>query len=314
MDFIETLNDALFAATTFDDIKKSGLELIRGRLKADGCILIISEPGGRRLSHVYHYFDSPPTDDSSGRRRSYFLQDPMFKALMKRLKNGFFAATRLEDIDDIESFRASELYVDVYDRHGMRQMLSGIVAPMTSAVAVASFYRHDPERSFSRADVSLVRALMPAIGNTIRRIILEHSILGCLGSTGVASDFTMEAITEERGFHSLLLSAGNRSDTAVETVFARHHVLDDEIQNAEERLNTLSEREREIAHLVTKGLTNAQIAHQTKISHRTVEIHVSAILRKVALNNRTELSYLVNALDASTLAVRSKLATDRMRA
>ncbi|GIG36587.1 helix-turn-helix transcriptional regulator [Cellulomonas pakistanensis] len=52
----------------------------------------------------------------------------------------------------------------------------------------------------------------------------------------------------------------------------------------------LSAREREIAQLVRSGLANRQIAAQLHISVRTVENHVSRVLRKLRLSGRAELT------------------------
>jgi len=52
----------------------------------------------------------------------------------------------------------------------------------------------------------------------------------------------------------------------------------------------LSAREREIARLVRSGLANRQIAEHLHISVRTVENHVSRVLRKLRLSGRAELS------------------------
>jgi DNA-binding CsgD family transcriptional regulator len=52
----------------------------------------------------------------------------------------------------------------------------------------------------------------------------------------------------------------------------------------------LTAREREIAQLVRSGLANRQIAGQLHISVRTVENHVSRVLRKLRLSGRAELS------------------------
>lgn len=50
----------------------------------------------------------------------------------------------------------------------------------------------------------------------------------------------------------------------------------------------LTEREREVLHLMVKGLTNAQIAQQIMISEATVRFHVGNILSKLEVSNRTE--------------------------
>jgi predicted ATPase/DNA-binding CsgD family transcriptional regulator len=60
----------------------------------------------------------------------------------------------------------------------------------------------------------------------------------------------------------------------------------------------LTLREREIAGLVSKGLTNQQIADSLFLSVRTVETHVDHILRKLGFHNRTRLASWVREEDA----------------
>jgi non-specific serine/threonine protein kinase len=52
----------------------------------------------------------------------------------------------------------------------------------------------------------------------------------------------------------------------------------------------LSARELEVARLVAGGLANKAIAAQLHLSVRTVEVHVRHILRKLGLDNRTQLA------------------------
>ncbi|NMM84495.1 DNA-binding response regulator [Rhodococcus sp. SRB_17] len=52
----------------------------------------------------------------------------------------------------------------------------------------------------------------------------------------------------------------------------------------------LTERETEVLRLVAKGLSAKQIATRLSLSHRTVENHVQATLRKLQLANRVELT------------------------
>lgn len=53
---------------------------------------------------------------------------------------------------------------------------------------------------------------------------------------------------------------------------------------------TLTDRETEVLRHVAKGMTAKQIAAKLSVSHRTVENHVQATLRKLQLANRVELA------------------------
>lgn len=59
---------------------------------------------------------------------------------------------------------------------------------------------------------------------------------------------------------------------------------------AEPALPALTDRETEVLRLVAKGLSSRQTATRLGISHRTVENHVQATLRKLHLGNRVELT------------------------
>ena len=50
----------------------------------------------------------------------------------------------------------------------------------------------------------------------------------------------------------------------------------------------LSPREMEILEHVTKGLSNKEIAYKLGISHQTVKNHMTAILRKLRVDDRTQ--------------------------
>lgn len=52
---------------------------------------------------------------------------------------------------------------------------------------------------------------------------------------------------------------------------------------------TLTDREKEVLMLLSDGLSNVQIGNQLHLSSRTVEKHVSSLLRKTETNNRAEL-------------------------
>jgi len=78
---------------------------------------------------------------------------------------------------------------------------------------------------------------------------------------------------------------------------AVEYALSEEVAPASERLPAgggidmpLTSREQEVAALVAQGLTNRQIASNLHLSERTVENHVSNILRKLGLASRAQVA------------------------
>ncbi len=59
---------------------------------------------------------------------------------------------------------------------------------------------------------------------------------------------------------------------------------------ADPQLDQLSPREREVMRLIARGYTYKEIARQLALSVKTVETHVSAVLRKLQLSSRHELT------------------------
>ncbi len=52
---------------------------------------------------------------------------------------------------------------------------------------------------------------------------------------------------------------------------------------------TLTSRQKEILRLVAQGLTNREVAHQLKISVRTVEVHRFNLMRRLRVRNVAQL-------------------------
>ena len=59
---------------------------------------------------------------------------------------------------------------------------------------------------------------------------------------------------------------------------------------AHEQPPALTAREREVAAMVGRGLSNRQIGSELHLSERTIEKHVSKILRMLELSSRTEIA------------------------
>jgi DNA-binding NarL/FixJ family response regulator len=62
------------------------------------------------------------------------------------------------------------------------------------------------------------------------------------------------------------------------------------VKDIDPELDLLTDREREVLQLIARGYTYREIGEQLFISAKTVETHVSNVLRKLQLSNRHELT------------------------
>lgn len=69
---------------------------------------------------------------------------------------------------------------------------------------------------------------------------------------------------------------------------ARAQELTDRLSQAP--VEPLTPREREVAQLVARGLTNREIAARLYLSERTAQNHVQHILTKLDLSNRSQIA------------------------
>ena len=63
-----------------------------------------------------------------------------------------------------------------------------------------------------------------------------------------------------------------------------------EVSAVDEDLDRLTEREREVMRLIARGYSYKEVARELFISIKTVETHMSSVLRKLQLSSRHELT------------------------
>jgi DNA-binding NarL/FixJ family response regulator len=196
-------------------------------------------------------------------------------------------------VDDHELFRA-----------GVRAELEGLVDIRAEAgnveEAASATLRERP-------DVVLLDVHMPGGGGVevIRQVAQKRPTQRflALSVSDAAEDVIAVIRAGARGYVTKSISGEEladairrvRDDDAVFSPRLAGFVLDafqGEIPEAEvdPELDRLTPREREVLRLIARGYQYKEIALRLSISHKTVEAHVSAVLRKLQLSNRHELS------------------------
>jgi len=155
-------------------------------------------------------------------------------------------------------------------------------------------------------DVVLVDVHMPDGGgeSVIRRVFAEHPGVRFLAlSVSDAPDDVLALIRAgARGYVTKAISGAELIEAIQrvaddDAVFSRRlagFVLDAfaqiPVDAIDPELDQLTPREREVLRLIARGYAYKEIARQLSISTKTVETHVSSVLRKLQLSNRYELT------------------------
>jgi len=196
-------------------------------------------------------------------------------------------------------------------RVGMRQILER--EPDFDIVAEAE----DGREAFQLAvdinpDIVLLDLSLPAPGGieTTQRLKREIPSVGIIAlAVAEDEDQLFEAI--KAGAAAFLLKDINPDDlvTVIRRVRAGEYLINDKVfsrpsvasrvlkefrelavygQEAAPIFAPLSPREVEILDNIAKGMTNKQVAYALSISEQTVKNHMSSILRKLSVNDRTQ--------------------------
>jgi DNA-binding NarL/FixJ family response regulator len=118
---------------------------------------------------------------------------------------------------------------------------------------------------------------------------LDEYVYDALGAG--ASGFLLKDVTAERLFDAVRVVAAGEALLAPAVTrrligeFAR---LRPRVGPAPERLRELTPRETEVLRLVAEGLSNSEIAERLVLSDETVKTHVSRVLMKLGLRDRTQ--------------------------
>ena len=84
------------------------------------------------------------------------------------------------------------------------------------------------------------------------------------------------------------------SPTVTRRLMERAGAEESSREKARASLRSLSDRERDVADAIARGCSNAEIAAEAYMSVATVKAHVSHVLSKLGLDNRTQIALLVH--------------------
>lgn len=155
-----------------------------------------------------------------------------------------------------------------------RASVSGLAALSQARVAVAT--GADPDDAFDRALVLLAES---GLSYELARARLE--LAGHLTERQ-----PQVARAEARAALDTFQHLGATRDSDIAAALLRS--LGDRVSSTNRRSAPLTPREGEVLQLLAEGLTNVEIAKRLYISRRTAEHHVSSILSKLGVTNRTE--------------------------
>lgn len=163
-----------------------------------------------------------------------------------------------------------------------------------------------------RPDVVLMDIRMPVLDGleATRRIVADQHLDGVrvlVLTTFEIDEYVFEAL--RAGASGFLLKDVDPPDlhAAIRTVAAGQSMLAPSVTRrlieeftsspsqafvAPERLEVLTEKEREVVRLVAKGLTNREIAERLVMSPLTAKTHVSRAMTKLRARDRTQLAVL----------------------
>jgi DNA-binding NarL/FixJ family response regulator len=202
--------------------------------------------------------------------------DPLVRAAMAMILG------RAPGIDMVAEAADGAEVLTAVDRYAPDVVLMDIRMPRVDGLAATERLRarpHPPEiivlTTFD-ADEYVLRALRAGASGFLLKDTPPAEILRAVARVAAGEPILSPSVTRQ-----LIAHIGDTGANARR-------------QHARALLARLSEREREVAMAVGRGKSNAEIGSELFMSVATVKQHVSRILTKLVLNNRTQIALLAH--------------------
>ncbi|MGW6730889.1 protein kinase domain-containing protein [Nocardia sp. NPDC055029] len=159
-----------------------------------------------------------------------------------------------------------------------RQIRSPMIASVDLEVLSWIIAGDDPERAATL--VGAVQELQRSMGNPASSVPMPHYHDECVQ----LARFRLGS----RGF-DMAVAKGRAMGMEKAVAYALGEEYTDSMRGEGPRV-ALTKRERQVADLITRGLTNRQIANELVISQRTAQGHVEHILTKLGFTSRAQIA------------------------
>ncbi|QNP66192.1 response regulator [Streptomyces genisteinicus] len=202
--------------------------------------------------------------------------DPLVRAGLALMLGG------ADDIEIVAEAADGAQAIDLAARHTPDVVLMDIRMPVMDGLAATEALRARPGGpdvvvlTTFHADEQVLRAMRAGAAGFVLKDTPPAEIVAAVRRVASGDPVLSPAVTRQLMTHAAGTAADVRGADAVR------------------RLDTLAEREREVAVAVGQGRSNAEIASELYMSLPTVKTHVSRILAKLGLNNRVQIALLAH--------------------
>ncbi len=242
--------------------------------------------------------------------------------ISQSIRNRQVATTTYEVMTRVEP-EQTEYYCDFLRRHDVTHGIDQYLYYDNPIIGDLRIWRQSADHVFTRREKQLLHALRPMLTNAYRTVLsgdaLEAAVRGSeVMAIAISADYRRyecspalirwigrQVHVNERSLKNGVMAAVMRGRSEVTH---RHYHVSINWRNVASSSQCammctvtpiggtvhsmrLTPRERDVAALVARGMTDRQISDQLEISFWTVRTHVGGLLRKLGARNRVEVAY-----------------------